>query len=233
MRDALMPVWIVALALFAACTPAQAQSSWSLSSNGRGEWSSSAAMPAIYKQVSPNGTDDTAAINAALASCPDGEAVQLTTGLFKISGDGVIGSHCSLIGSGSGQQQDVGGPTCPNGALVTVGGYSYCTDSTATQLIRVDSVASPVITFEDEEAVSIQNMFVWGALPGPDIVFRACVNCSVSAIIDVYMQFEGLDPSRGRHPHRPALDAGARVDGVAKRKSDGPRDKERTPDGKH
>jgi hypothetical protein len=72
MLDALMPVWIVALALFAACAPAQAQSSSSLSSNDRGEWSSS-GMPAIHKQLSPNGTDDTFAINTALASCPDGE----------------------------------------------------------------------------------------------------------------------------------------------------------------
>jgi hypothetical protein len=209
----------VALALFAACASAQAQTGgwantgWVLSSDEKGDWSAEAASvgvtPPTYQQLSPNGADDTAAINAALQSCPAGKAVQLTTGLFKISGEGVIGSHCSLIGSGSGQQQDVGGPTCPNGALVTVGGYSYCTDSTATQLIRVDSVAGPVITFENEKAVSVQNVFVWGTIPGPDIVFSACVNCWVSAIIDVSMQFEGLDPSQGRHHHRPALDAGA------------------------
>jgi hypothetical protein len=192
-----------ALAIVAASASAQAQSSWSLSSGDRGEWSeapSSAAMPATYKQLSPNGTDDTSAINAALASCPDGEAVKLTAGLFKIRGDGVIGSHCSLVGSGSGQPQDVGGPTCPNGALVTVGGRSYCTDSTATQLIRVDSVASPVITFEDAKAVSVQNVFVWWTILRPDIVFRACVNCWVSAVRDVYMQFEGPHPPQGRRP---------------------------------
>jgi hypothetical protein len=200
-RPMRIAVACVAIGIFAACASAQAQSAWSLSSNDRGEWSeapSSAAMPAIYKQLSPNGTDDTSAINGALASCPHGKAVQLTTGLFKISGRGVIGSHCSLIGSGSGQPQDVGGPMCPNGTLVTVGGYSYCTDSTATQLIRVDSVAGPVIKFKDEEAVSVQNMFVWGTIPEPDIVFSACVNCWVAGIIDVSMQFEGLDSSQGR-----------------------------------
>jgi hypothetical protein len=200
-RPMRIAVAYVGLAI-AACASAQAQSSLSLSSNDRGEWSEapskSAAMPATYKQLSPNGTDDTSAINGALASCPDGEGVQLTTGLFKISGDGVIGSHCSLIGSGSGQPQDVGGPTCPNGTLVTVGGYSYCTNSTATQLIRVDGVAGPVIKFKDEEAVSVQNVFVWGTIPGPDIVFSACVNCWVAGIIDVSMQFEGLDSSQGR-----------------------------------
>jgi hypothetical protein len=102
----------------------------------------------IFKTISPNGNDDTATINAALSTCPAGKVVLLTTGVFKISGNGLqfSNSGCTLRGSGPGQQLSTGlnrvggGGTvrgCASGALGTYGD-SFCTDSTATQLIKVD-----------------------------------------------------------------------------------------------
>ena len=52
----------------------------------------------IYKTLSPNGSDDTSAINTALANCPPGQVVLLTTGVFRISGNGLALSNpsCTL-----------------------------------------------------------------------------------------------------------------------------------------
>jgi hypothetical protein len=110
----------------------------------------------IYRKLSPTGRDDTAEINAALSSCPAGEVVLLTTGVFQISGQGInynlSGSGCTLRGSGVGQllstglnKVDGGGTvrSCTSGRLVTIGDGSYCTDSTATQLIKTDHATDP------------------------------------------------------------------------------------------
>jgi hypothetical protein len=62
---------------------------------------------AIYTTLLPNGTDDT---NAALSSCPAGQVVLLTTGVFRISGNGLdlTSSGCTLRGSGPGSQKNTG-----------------------------------------------------------------------------------------------------------------------------
>ena len=103
----------------------------------------------IYKTLSPNGTDDTSAINAALSSCPPGQVVLLTTGVFRISGNGLALSNpsCTLRGSGPGSQMNTGiNAVESTGATVatacthqtnTAVNY-YCPDSTATQLIKID-----------------------------------------------------------------------------------------------
>ena len=64
----------------------------------------------IYMQLSPNGHDDTAAINSALSRCPPGQVVLLTTGVFRISGNGLLlsNSSCTLRGSGPGSQKNTG-----------------------------------------------------------------------------------------------------------------------------
>jgi len=43
----------------------------------------------IYMTLSPSGGDDTAAIQAALDGCPPGTVVQLTAGVFNITGNGL------------------------------------------------------------------------------------------------------------------------------------------------
>jgi hypothetical protein len=43
----------------------------------------------IYMTLSPSGGDDTARIQAALDGCPQGFAVQLTAGVFNITGNGL------------------------------------------------------------------------------------------------------------------------------------------------
>ena len=102
----------------------------------------------IYKTISPNGTDDTSAINAALSSCPAGQVVLLTTGLFRISGNGLNlrDSGCTLRGSGPGSQKNTGINAVEAGLTIaascsvqTSTAHSvYCVDSTATQLIKID-----------------------------------------------------------------------------------------------
>jgi hypothetical protein len=104
----------------------------------------------IYTTLSPNGTDDTSAINTALSSCPAGEVVLLTTGVFRISGNGLLlsSSSCTLRGSGPGRQMNTG----INSVEVPTNNYTascsvqpagssrsvYCPDRTATQLIKAD-----------------------------------------------------------------------------------------------
>src|SRR5215813_4310505 len=58
----------------------------------------------IYRTLSPSGGDDTAAIQAALNGCPANQVVQLTAGVFKISGDGLtfVSPNCTLRGVGPG-----------------------------------------------------------------------------------------------------------------------------------
>src|SRR5258708_18900531 len=59
----------------------------------------------IYKTLSPSGGDDTAAIQAALNGCPPNQVVQLTAGVFKITGNGLsfLSPNCALRGVGPGQ----------------------------------------------------------------------------------------------------------------------------------
>ena len=60
----------------------------------------------IYETISPSGGDDTATIQAALNSCPVDGVVQLTAGVFNISGhglsDGELVLHAAGCRSGSG-----------------------------------------------------------------------------------------------------------------------------------
>jgi hypothetical protein len=103
----------------------------------------------IYTTLSPNGKDDTAQVNTALSNCPAGQVIQLTAGVFHITGNGlaISVSSCTLRGAGPGQllntglnRVDGGGTvrSCASGSLVTYGGDSFCTDSTATQLVKSD-----------------------------------------------------------------------------------------------
>jgi hypothetical protein len=105
----------------------------------------------VYRRLSPSGGDDTSAINTALANCPPGGVVLLTTGVFRISGNGLnfVSSSCTLRGSGPGSRKNTGinpvytvtRPTANEGCSVLPAGGTtdeFCPDSTATQLIKVD-----------------------------------------------------------------------------------------------
>ena len=107
----------------------------------------------IFTTLSPSGGDDTSAINTALSNCPAGQVVKLNAGVFRISGNGVIinNTSCTLRGAGPGQQLSTGlnkvngGGTvrsCSSGTLTTFGDGSFCTDATATQLIKTDRASN-------------------------------------------------------------------------------------------
>lgn len=105
----------------------------------------------IYMQLSPNGRDDTSAINTALANCPAGQVVLLTTGVFRVTGNGLnlSATSCTLRGSGPGSQLNSGlnavftstTPTINTSCSVQPPGTKtdvYCPDSTGTQIIKAD-----------------------------------------------------------------------------------------------
>jgi hypothetical protein len=56
----------------------------------------------IYSTLSPSGGDDTAAIQAALDSCPSNQVVKLSPGVFHISGDGLSITRSNVVLRGSG-----------------------------------------------------------------------------------------------------------------------------------
>src|SRR6267378_4760504 len=56
----------------------------------------------IYRTLSPGGGDDTAAIQAALDSCPANQVVQLNAGTFNVSGDGLAITRSNVVLRGSG-----------------------------------------------------------------------------------------------------------------------------------
>jgi hypothetical protein len=96
------------------------------------------ARTTICKTLSPSGSDDTAAINAALSSCPANQTVKLTTGKFVISGHGIVinNSYVTLRGSGP-------GPGMMGNALGTLPSAS-----SGTLLVKSDGKTNsyPVIT---------------------------------------------------------------------------------------
>jgi hypothetical protein len=88
--------------------------------------------------LSPSGSDDTAAINNAIAACPANQTVQLTSGKFVISGNGIVikNSYVTLRGSGPG----------PGMLGIALGTFPIA--SSATLLVKSDGKANaaPVIT---------------------------------------------------------------------------------------
>jgi hypothetical protein len=86
----------------------------------------------VFRTISPSGGDDTSVIQAALDSCPVNGVVQLTAGVFHISGQGlqISRSYCTLRGAGPGPGNLPAGQAPANGAssgtyLVKATGSSY------------------------------------------------------------------------------------------------------------
>jgi hypothetical protein len=92
----------------------------------------------IFRTLSPSGGDDTAAIQAALNACPSGQVVQLTAGVFRVTGNGLqfSASNCTLRGAGPGQQLNTGINNPMNITSASQGAFNV--DPTATQLIKAD-----------------------------------------------------------------------------------------------
>ena len=88
----------------------------------------------IYETISPSGGDDTATIQAALNSCPVDGVVQLTAGVFNISGNGLSmeNSYCTLRGVGPGPG------TLPAGTAPSAG------TTTGTYLVKAKGSNYPV-----------------------------------------------------------------------------------------
>ena len=113
----------------------------------------------VSATLSPSGGDDTSAIQNAINACGAGKVVLLAAGVFHVSGLGlnVVGpvTSCTIRGAGPGQQLSTGlnlvngdsthaGVTfraCATGtgiSKVYYGDGSFCTDPTATQIVKTD-----------------------------------------------------------------------------------------------
>jgi hypothetical protein len=110
--------------------------SWSMA--GLNSFGGIANRTTIYRTLSPSGGDDTAAIQAALNACPSNQVVQLTAGVFRITGNGLnfSTSNCTLRGAGPGQQKNTG-----VNAVSSSGTFNV--DPTATQLWKADRATNP------------------------------------------------------------------------------------------
>src|SRR5215813_11015457 len=88
----------------------------------------------IYKTLSPLGgtQDDDPQIQAALNTCPEGQVVQLTAGVFRINGGS--GWRGIVINKNNITLRGVG----PGRGLATGNGGVFVPDPTATQLMKVN-----------------------------------------------------------------------------------------------
>lgn len=106
------------------------------------------ARETLCATLSPSGKDDTAAINAALAACPENQTVLLTMGQFLISGRGIeiTNSYVTLRGSGPGAGM--------RGALTAFPGKT-----TATLLVKSDGMTNPYPVVTVGTVTSVDTMW--------------------------------------------------------------------------
>src|SRR5204863_271073 len=114
----------------------------------------------IFNTISPNGGDDTGAIQAALNACPAGQVVQLTAGVFHINGNGLYfrTSSCTLRGAGAG-----------NPAL-----------NTGINQPQLTPFTGPFL-----HGTGVENLFLWGGMGGDghgDIALSDCAYCWVKNV---------------------------------------------------
>ena len=97
----------------------------------------------IYKTLSPLGgtQDDDPQIQAALNTCPAGQVVQLTAGVFRINGG--EGYRCLVMNRPNITLRGVG----PGRGLGTGKGATFVPDPTATQLVKINQqgASCPII----------------------------------------------------------------------------------------
>lgn len=116
--------------------------------------------PDVCATLSPSGHDDTAAIQAAIDACPDGQTVQLTDGTFRISAPGieVRRSEVTLRGAGSGEPGTGDGGTRlvkvdreedPSNAILSIGNSPYDIASSTRLAEDAEKGASTVTLVED------------------------------------------------------------------------------------
>ena len=113
----------------------------------------------ISATLSPSGGNDLTAIQNAINHCSPGKVLLLTAGVFHISGGRlqINTSGCTIRGAGAGQLLSTGlnnvkgDPTnsgvtyraCAAGSTkVWYGNGSFCTNSTATQIVQTDRATS-------------------------------------------------------------------------------------------
>jgi hypothetical protein len=97
----------------------------------------------IYTTLTPNGTDDTAQLQAAVNNCPAGQVVQLAAGVFRVTGNGVYitTSNITLRGAGAGKGLSTGvNGVCEDGLGASV---FPTADPTATIIVKADRATNP------------------------------------------------------------------------------------------
>jgi hypothetical protein len=92
----------------------------------------------IYTTLTPNGTDDTTQIQTAINNCPPNQVVQLSAGVFRVTGNGlwIHTPNMTLRGAGAGQGKSTGvNGVCEDGRG---SGVFPTADATATMIVKAD-----------------------------------------------------------------------------------------------
>jgi hypothetical protein len=133
----------------------------------------------VYKTISPSGGDDTATIQAALNSCPKDGVVQLSAGVFHITGNGLVirTSYCTLRGVGPGPGTWAAGTP----ASGTAGTY-----------LEAPAESNPVISFGGSGTGSAINLTSDAVRGSKSVTLASTAGLSVGQLVVVD---ETYDPS--------------------------------------
>src|SRR6516162_5965477 len=178
--------------------PSTAVSSEAMTAAGIPNRCASLNASCVSATLNPSGGNDSSALQAAINTCGPGKVISLGLGVFHLSGSAIAltGNGCTIRGSGAGQQLSTGlnavgggGTTrsCTSGSLVTYPGgsigaaYSFCTDATATQIVRTDGG-------------SYGDMIITSYAPGNN-VWNNSYNLSADAVQGAYSVSLSTTPS--------------------------------------
>jgi hypothetical protein len=120
---------------------------------------------AIHRTLRPSGGDDTAAIQSALDSCPAEHVVQLSTGEFKISGQGLRLGRSNVTLRGNGEMTVITG-ACQT-ALITIG--STYTRQPPRDLIANGQKGEKSITVSDTSELKVGDLVTLNQLSDSEI----------------------------------------------------------------
>ena len=120
---------------------------------------------AIFMTISPSGGDDSAAINAALNSCPAGQVVKLSPGSFRLDGPIATWNKSNYTLRGSGQGVTILKPTGGVNAVYLRGNLPWPPSTTWYPITSGATKGSNTITVSDTSAFAVNMPMAIGPNP--------------------------------------------------------------------
>jgi hypothetical protein len=105
----------------------------------------------VFRTIDTGGTDASAAINAALAACPEGQVVQLSAGYFNIHSALTFGNRRWITLRGAGMGRTTLRPFAGQGAAITTGQTGFSSGRVVT---GGSAKGSRSITVDDASGVA-------------------------------------------------------------------------------